>query len=940
MRHLSKHPALLILFTLVLLMGCGGGGGGGGHTDPDTQTPPVIDNDGPITENGVDLADARPSAMQAEVFDLLKLTGLPEGSRAEDFHAEFKLTGDGPIGPGITDSGLIPILEGDGEELYLLVPLVDLEGTTIDLRITDGQSYSPTWPLTIAPLPEPEPGVLEQLLSASEELIKSTAEAYGLTYPDDLQSFIDNPQSLPPQYVPLVHGYHVLSNPDNPDKLTHTAFTDEERRDLERLIVHMSLVQEVEQLTAFANSDPELIEKARPYFDLPGELITPTPPPSLLGTQKSMVHFSAPLTAEPAIWRGLLPLNGPEDLVSYMAAYNNARATQENIETAVKLTGIGATAIGVGAAFVVSGPGGGVAVGAVGTLATAKAVGTAVTIAGVVNGAGIVARGFYPCCIHDIAMELIPESGIVAHEDAVEPSLILAGAAGVVRSEGVDLTKQILERAINIIGAAKVSKSLQDSFANNAFAEELIDAGTSALFDQLNLTGNKIIFEWSEVDLAGDDPEEWLDIDLEGFAATRSIFEQSPDHVPGNGQVAYRLNAERFFGNESAQDILRVRPEFDKYPLPLGHGALPYDHKTVAANTIDVRFDPAGIKLEEPGEVIPFTVTVTNALDTDITLPLTLEPEVGTIKGPLSDSGDDGVYEFEYVAPETQEEMPNHVVYVHADALSTGGVRSRDTPRQRRGTMRIGSDAVLLELRPQAVCLDTGDTHTFEAFDPLLDVPVDVTWSANIGSIDSNGTYTAGSFGPPGYATITATATEDSDVTATAQVTLGCDCWWSGSVSGDIGQAHAHATTSIIQGGDLAVTDILFTGYDEILGTRLVLDPPIPAGQTGTYGARTLYGGFTPDPVAGWGNNEAFPLSPLTLPPLQVQVSRHHMLEAGLGQPEGSRIMEVQVTGQVARERITHEGLVVHQGQLSLSAKGIYSWRPPMAGMLNCSPID
>jgi hypothetical protein len=936
MAFFSKHPFWVALLMALLLAGCGGSSsdpGNNGADNPPVTNPPPVSNE-PITD-GVDLSSTELEANQGQVFDLLKVTGLPDGSRAEDFHGEFKIAGEGQVGPGIEDSGITPALEIDNDgEVYLLVPLVNPEGATINLRVTDGTSFSRTMELEIAPLPEPVPGALEAFLDASETLIQKTAEAYGLSYPDDLQAFIDNPQSLQPEYVALVHGYHVLGNPNNPEGLRQVTFDDQERRDLERLIGHMNLLWEVEQLIEVVTDGPNLISQARPYFDLPSQKISPESGAAGAGTEKSSMLLSPPQFSQPRIYQGIVAIDGPEDLVAYMREYNIVRETQEHIEAGVQMTGRAVTVIGIGAAFVVSGPGGGAATGAAGTLATAKAVGTVVTVVGVVNGASTVVRGLFPCCIHAVDMELLPESGIVTHEDEDDPSLFLAGMTATVRSEGVDLTKEVLERAINIVGKGQVSRRLQTRFADNAFSEELIDAGTGELFNQLDLTGTEIVFEWHNVDIAGDTPEDWLDIDLEGFAATAPIFEKSPYHVDGNGMVAYRLNADRFFGNEDATDILGVRPSFDKFPLPRGHGPMPSDSKTLGANVIEVRFDPAGIRLDEPGEVVPFTVTVLNARDTEIE-ELTLDPEVGTINGPFN-SGDDGVYEFEYEAP---DELPNHSIYVSTYATSLEGVRGRATPTERRGSMRITTDAVLLDVTPPATCLDTGDTYTFEALDPLLGTPVDVTWSVDIGSITSNGTYTAASPRAPGYATVTATSTQNSDVTGTARVTLGCDCWWSGSVGGGFGQQHSHDTTSIFQNDDLAVTEIMFVGRGDVIGTRLVLETPIPAGATGTYEARTHsnIGNFTTSVMGFWGNSDWY--FSTSVAPLQVHVDRHDMMDPGLEVPEGSRIMEVRVNGTVIREEVDVEagGWRITSGQLSLTANGSYWFPPPMANMLNCS---
>src|SRR5690625_7853317 len=84
MNSLSKHPVLLILFTLFLLAGCGGGGGGGSnpHTEPPPPSSPQVTNQ-PITEYGADLSNSGLTATHALVFSLLHINGLPAASRIE-----------------------------------------------------------------------------------------------------------------------------------------------------------------------------------------------------------------------------------------------------------------------------------------------------------------------------------------------------------------------------------------------------------------------------------------------------------------------------------------------------------------------------------------------------------------------------------------------------------------------------------------------------------------------------------------------------------------------------------------------------------------------------------------------------------------------------------------------------------------------------------------
>lgn len=945
---LKQLSILLLAFTLTA---CGGGGGGGGETPTDNDPPPTNDDDDgqddeddeqpdeeppaisddPINDGDIDLSDAGLEADSAAVFDLVAVSGLPDDAVVEDLHVEYRFADDEwPIGPGVEDSGVAMMVQPDrSEQIFLLAPLVDSEGTSLKLRITDGSgSYSRTLGLAVTALPAGQDGAIEELLDATESVVRNTTEAYGMSYPDDLRDYIDSPQSIEPQFVPLIQGYQIVANPDNPNGLRSLELTDEERELMERIIVHMELIPEMRALAEYTASDDTLIDQAIPQIQSTVAYARPDD----TGLMRADAGSYQTQASEPIIFEGLYSLSGPNQLSSYLSDYETSIIAQQNIEAGAEYAGYAVTAIGLGAAFVVSGPPGAAAASA---SATASSAATAALILGVVEvagGAANVARGFVPCCIVSVDMDLDPESGMVPQEDALEPTLLLEGATATVHSDGIDLTEEVLSRALDLVSGG-FSDKMVDDYAENELSEELVEYAAGLPFDQIGFSGREIVFEWTDVDISGNDPEHWLDIRHEGFAGAEPIFERT---AGGSfTTVAYQLNADTFFGNEQSQDVLGIEPSRDEFRMGSWHPPIPGDSQTIGSNVIDVRFEPAGIRVDDPGQVTPFKVIVTGARDTGIELPLTLEPELGSVVA--LNNGDEGVYEFEYHAPD--DELPAQPIYISTKATSTGGVRSRGEPSERSDSLLVSTDDALVAVQPRSICLEQGETRTFEAQDPLTGDPVDATWSADLGQISNAGNYTAPAPQSPGYATVTAT-TEEGDATATAHVAFGCTCWWQGTVSGGISESHAHSITSIFLNDQGQLTEFLFGARDDRLGSRIILDTPVNAGATGTFTGRTTHGSsFGTDPQKAWQNTDLSIVSEAVRPPLEVQITRHELIDPGLGRPEGSRIVEATVSGAVTRWEFQEEtGFVVFAGGLNISVEGNYSIAITALSqrMLNC----
>lgn len=878
----------IALLTMLLLTGCNSSSGGGSSGSDTIIQPPEI-ADTAFARSALDLSAARLSAAEAEPFELIKINGLPAGASAEDLWVEYRLASDGwPIGPGVDDSAIGVILQQyDSSSLYLLAPVVALDGTTIKLRITDGASYSATETLSVSALPAAADGSLEHLLDITSDLVRAVSEAYGLDYPADLQSRVDNPASIEPYLLPLVSGFHALDNPDNANSLRTLALDDDSVAAVERVIAHLDLTGELADWLADVNAEDNLI--ADSVQALQGQVITidgqvssntlsrNSFQPRLLSGSEVGLTMASPI-----------PIGGPEELAHYLYQHGEIRRRQDDVEAAVQLAGIGLVAIGIGAAFVTTGPGGVVAAGSAPTvLATVTTATMALGIFDVAYGAYSLTRGTYPCCITGIDLTLSPESGRVDAEDAGDPSLELVDVRGTARGERIDLSEEILNRVFNKVGGAGVSNAMKRMDGNNDLREQLTSAGANATL-QLpdSFLGLSVAFYWDDIEMIGDDADKWLGVRHEGFGGLPTLFSQ----LPGSGAgIPFQLDPEGFFGNETSLDVLAIEPNRDEYRMGHWHPPVPADVAELSAEHIRIRFVPAGLRIDDANESYPFEIHVDHAEDTEIWFPLDTDPETLGIDL-LSGPDDQGVYSFQYT-PEG-DELPPETIAVSTHAMTTDGVRGRGDPPQRRGSMLITQDPVQLAVSPRTACLESGDTQQLTATDPLLGTPVDVTWSTDRGSISGAGLYTAPGGDPGGFATITATAVEDDAVAVTTELKLGCTCWWSASIGGNYGHSYSNWSMVLTLDENDAIVGIQPTPRENsnLAGAVLTLSNPIPPGATGTFSASGT--GSLQGPVSTsttWVNHAGMPFTPLN-----VQVSRHEMLE---GPGDAARELSLTVSG-------------------------------------------
>lgn len=919
-----------ILFLTVFMVACGGGGDSSGKSVDSGVGAPFTDPEG-ADLSGVSLAQTGAAPME-----WVEVLGLPEGVGQSDVHIKY-LPAALDENPWSSDEALImPLyveIADDSDRVFLAAPLFELEGSAAKMVVSDGKSHSGLLNLELLPLPAPRAGAIDELTVALEDLLKAGTEALGKDYPEEWEGWRDQSYNQIPEYLlPLALFWHETANRDNPNALVNRSFDAEERELLERILAHRSrqgnlFVETVENLAQATRDGNTLLDEAAATTPV----MTSSSP--LLNSQRIVsqsqvrVSASSTLPTRELDGRRFSQINGPEDLAGLLQEFKDARELSENIEMATDIADIGVTVVTVAST---GAAGGGLAKAAgslTGKSVTRRATAFVVTSLARLAGYSQTAQWFLPCCIPDMQVEIDPADGRILSEDEVANQIRLVSATGQVESAGVNLVKEAFDEVLGQIQGQfdEVAGEEIEKLPLSAITTELIPDDSDPLYqeisDRVNIGAN-LVLVWENIDLMGFEPQRWLTHDTDTFAGAGSpIIQQAST---SSQQYEFELKSPEAFERQSS--LLRFRTNTDELPAPQA-----IDTRQISLEYIDIEFEPSVIRVDhDTPEVTVVTMTVTGANDTNVELPLQLDPDFGTLV--QTGTGENGVYTFDYIKP--AGELPSGIATVTATSIAQTGVRADfNNPTPRTANLLISPLAQRVDVTPGSACLGAGETKQFQALDPVTGEPVEVRWSAGRGSINASGLYTA----PAGDGSDTITASTDTSASS-AQITVAdCSCTFTASLSGPgVSAADSYAAA---QGG--LVLSLSGSSYDGISffsdGASTVLiwsfDTPLPFGATGPASTSTRAG------VGSSMNGESFSstdlLSGASLPALDVSISERQLL--GFGAPNAVS-MAGTISGTVSVPDFA-EGESINAA-LNIEFSGLFTFRPPGPSTLNCDNIS
>jgi plastocyanin len=241
----------------------------------------------------------------------------------------------------------------------------------------------------------------------------------------------------------------------------------------------------------------------------------------------------------------------------------------------------------------------------------------------------------------------------------------------------------------------------------------------------------------------------------------------------------------------------------------------------VEVSRLDIAWEPSRRQVE-PGEKVELRVEVSGAHDGRVRV----TDSLGQVDEELDARGGATLT---YSVP---SDWDGTSIAVVATSLTAAGLRDPSHPGYRGeldGTAWLVDEDDGMYLEPQVSCVEEGQTVQFEVTDtPLGGDLVDVTWSADGGSMGENGSFTAPS--RAGEVTVTATSVDDPDRQVSRTLTVGpCDvCSWEVTIDGDL-YDHSNVSAS---GDTITLRDVdwetgAFGSIEFGLGqVVLVNDPP------------------------------------------------------------------------------------------------------------------
>jgi hypothetical protein len=522
-------------------------------------------------------------------------------------------------------------------------------------------------------------------------------------------------------------------------------------------------------------------------------------------------------------------------------------------------------------------------------------------------------------------VELDPANGRILSEDEVANQIRLVKATGRAESAGVNLAKEAFDEVLGQIQGVfdEVAGDAIEKLPVSDITAELIPDDSDPLFqeisDRVNIGAN-LVLVWEDIDLTGVEPQRWLTHDADTFAGAGSpIIEQAST---SSQRYEFKLRTPQAFERQSS--LLRFRTNTEELPAPEA-----IDTRQISLEYIDIEFEPSVIRVDDDTpDVTTVTMTVTGANDAGIELPLQLDPDFGTIV--QTGTEENGVYTFDYTKP--AGDLPSGIATVTATSIAQTGIRADiNDPPLRTANLLISPLAQRFDVTPGSACLGAGDTQQFQALNPVTGEPVEVSWSADRGSINASGLYTA----PAGDGSDAITASTETNASS-VQVTIGdCTCYFKAELSG------AGVSANVVRAGlsylalgrdDTTHNQLRFFGQetspDNTTGIILELDPPLLIGASGSLSTTTRSSGF----VGGERYVLFGPDGPL--PALTVDITRRTPIATGV---TGSVALEGRVYGSVnvARNEAPPDNLV--PAYLNVEFNGIYTI--PTAGpALNCDP--
>ncbi|MFW6084391.1 MAG: Ig-like domain-containing protein [Gemmatimonadota bacterium] len=390
-------------------------------------------------------------------------------------------------------------------------------------------------------------------------------------------------------------------------------------------------------------------------------------------------------------------------------------------------------------------------------------------------------------------------------------------AAAVATSEGMRLTKKILEKVMTTalkkgLGDVSVGKPLKEEFRGSMpdgeFYDEVADRTAKKIDKAAKKEASAAVKRLLDA-LGAEEGPDWFDIpggcweltDMAVGGGAGGAAAGDPDapplltaHLSGPGVAWTDPDSElpREYAPAAADTSrLEVRTVEDyRKALDLGRSGLDMitgadglqvattyafgGQQHVAVTRIEVRpieidLNPTIVRVE-PGDNVPFEATVRNALDTRVRW----TPSVGHFDE-IVDFGE-GTHEAHLPTPTNPEAFP---IRVEVESVSQGGIRSDGEP-ERNAVAWIQTDDPVVAISPLRSCLAPGDTLRFAAdllgVGDVGDSESDdrIRWSASGGRVDGDGLFRAPS--SEGTYEVTATYGDDSDGGATATVQVGADC--------------------------------------------------------------------------------------------------------------------------------------------------------------------